>query len=277
MSNAERSPSLAVLIDADNTSARYAKVIFDEIAAKFGEANVRRIYGDFSGTRLGGWDKAIQSLAILQHQQRNNTTGKNAADIALVIDAMDLLHKGKLDGFCLISSDSDFTRLAQRLREDDLKVYGFGERKTPEAFRSACNQFIYVDNLIEVGVEATIPKKAGGAAESVSTSKAASGPKAKRKADPKIQKGTDPESKKEPAYRAVPTILKAMVGIEDDDGWAHLSRIGSQIAIIAPDFDPRSYGHAKLGDLIEASGGFDVKSGTGTARLIRPRRVTIPE
>ena len=129
-------PSLAVLIDADNTSAGYAKAIFEEIV-KLGEANVRRIYGDFAGTRLAGWDKAIQSLAILQHQQRSNTKGKNAADIALVIDAMDLLAKGRLDGFCLVTSDSDFTRLAQRLREDGLTVYGFGERKTPEAFRNA--------------------------------------------------------------------------------------------------------------------------------------------
>ena len=130
---------MAVLIDADNTSARHAHAIFEEIV-KQGESNVRRVYGDFLGTRLAGWNKQIQSLAILQHQQRSNTTGKNAADIALVIDAMDLMHKGKLDGFCLVSSDSDFTRLAQRLREDGLVVYGFGERKTPEAFRSACNR-----------------------------------------------------------------------------------------------------------------------------------------
>ena len=121
-----QSQSLAVLIDADNTSARHAHAIFEEIV-KLGEANVRRIYGDFSGTRLAGWNKQIQSLAILQHQQRSDTTGKNASDIALVIDAMDLMHKGKLDGFCLVSSDSDFARLAQRLREDGLVVYGFGE------------------------------------------------------------------------------------------------------------------------------------------------------
>ena len=162
----ELSLSLAVLIDADNTSARYAHAIFEEIV-KLGEANVRRIYGDFSGTRLAGWNREIQSLAILQHQQRNNTTGKNAADIALVIDAMDLMHKGKLDGFCLISSDSDFTRLAQRLREDGLVVYGFGERKTPEAFRNACNRFIYVDNLSETaageetGATAAVPSGGG--------------------------------------------------------------------------------------------------------------------
>ena len=136
----ERVLSLAVLIDADTTSARHAHAIFEEIV-KLGEVNVRRIYGDFSGRRLSSWNEAIQSLAILQHQQRSNTTRKNAGDIALVIDAMDLMHKGRLDGSCLVSSDSDFTRLAQRLREDGLVVYGFGERKTPEAFRSACNRF----------------------------------------------------------------------------------------------------------------------------------------
>ena len=157
--------SLAVLIDADNTSARYAHAIFEEIV-KLGEANVRRIYGDFSNNRLAGWDSEIQSLAILQHQQRSNTTGKNAADIALVIDAMDLMHKGKLDAFCLVSSDSDFTRLAQRLREDGLQVFGFGERKTPEAFRNACNRFIYVENLV-----AASPDKASAAVGSGSEKK----------------------------------------------------------------------------------------------------------
>ena len=127
MAEVERAASLAVLIDADSTSARYAQAIFEEIV-KLGEANVRRIYGDFSGSQLAAWDAAIQSLAILQHQQHSNTRGKNAADIALVIDAMDLMHKGRLDGVCLVSSDSDFTRLAQRLREDELTVYGFGNR-----------------------------------------------------------------------------------------------------------------------------------------------------
>ena len=126
--------SLAVLIDADTTSARHAQAIFDEIV-KLGEANVRRIYGDFSHGRLAAWDKAIQSLAILQHQQRSNSRGKNASDIALVIDAMDLMFKRTLDGVVLVSSDSDFTRLAQRLREEGLEVYGFGERKAVEAFR----------------------------------------------------------------------------------------------------------------------------------------------
>jgi hypothetical protein len=183
MPTQDQSQSLAVLIDADNTSARYAHAIFEEIA-RLGEANVRRIYGDFAGSRLAGWNSAVQSLAILQHQQRNNTTGKNAADIALVIDAMDLMHKGKLDGFCLISSDSDFTRLAQRLREDGLVVYGFGERKTPEAFRSACNRFIYVDNLTGAGAA-----QVSGAA---------------------VSPAPPPPASKEPPSKAVTIIAKAI-------------------------------------------------------------------
>lgn len=234
--------SLAVLIDADNTSARYATAIFEEIAT-LGEANVRRIYGDFSGTRLGGWDKAVQSLAILQHQQRANTAGKNASDIALVIDAMDLMYKGRVDGFCLISSDSDFTRLAQRLREDGLVVYGFGERKTPEPFRNACTRFIYVENL---GTPAeTAPDRAAAA----------------------------PAKAKDAPSQAVDLIAKAMAGLEDEDGWAELGGIGSRIMHIAPDFDPRSFGYAKLSTLVEKSGGFEVERGDDRVILIRRKRV----
>ncbi len=230
--------SLAVLIDADNTSARHAQAIFEEIV-KLGEANVRRIYGDFSRNRLAGWDEAVKSLAILQHQQRNNTTGKNAADIALVIDAMDLMHKGRLDGFCLISSDSDFTRLAQRLREDGLAVYGFGERKTPEAFRNACNRFIYVENLVE------------DVAEKDSASSAAAA-----------------ETKKEPPSKAVDIVVKAMEG-EDDDGWVHLGSVGSRILGAAPDFDPRTYGCPNLSTLVTKSGGFEVRKDAGGTVSIR--------
>ena len=236
-----QSQSLAVLIDADNTSERYARAIFEEIV-KLGEANVRRIYGDFSGTRLAGWNKNIQSLAILQHQQRNNTTGKNAADIALVIDAMDLMHKGKLDGFCLISSDSDFTRLAQRLREDGLVVYGFGERKTPEAFRSACNRFIYVDNLVEAEA------KEGNGTTTAAPPAAA--------------------TKKEPPSKAVDIIARAIE--ESDDGdWAHLGGIGSRILGTAPDFDPRTYGCPNLSTLATKSGGFEIRKDPSNAVYIR--------
>ena len=237
MANNGQAPSLAVLIDADNTSARYAQAIFEEIV-KLGEANVRRIYGDFSGNRLNSWDGAIQSLAILQHQQRSNTTGKNAADIALVIDAMDLMHKGKLDGVCLVSSDSDFTRLAQRLREDGLMVYGFGERKTPEAFRNACSRFIYAENLIGPGAD-----KSTAAA------------------------GAPPEKKESPK-KAVSIIAKAAED-GDDDGWAHLGGVGSRIQAAAPDFDPRTYGCPNLSTLVTKSGGFEVRKGPGSAIQIR--------
>ena len=238
MTNPGPAPSLAVLIDADNTSARYAQAIFEEIV-KFGEANVRRIYGDFSGARLAKWDKAIQSLAILQHQQRSNTTGKNAADIALVIDALDLMSKGNLDGVCLISSDSDFTRLAQRLREEGLTVYGFGERKTPEAFRNACSRFIYLENVLESGTE-----KANGGAATPST------------------------DKKEPPSRAVKLIAKAIEDM-DEDGWVNLGSVGSRLQAAAPDFDSRTYGCANLSTLVEKSGGFEIRKEPGKGVHIR--------
>ncbi len=236
-SNAE-SRSLAVLIDADNTSPRYSQAIFEEIVT-LGEANVRRIYGDFSEKRLIPWDKAIQSLAILQHQQRSNTTGKNASDIALVIDAMDLMFKGKLDGFCLVSSDSDFTRLAQRLREEGMVVYGFGEQKTPEAFRNACTRFIYVENLMDTGSE----EKTGGAAST-------------------------PTQKKDPPSKARKLIANA-IGEPDADGWENLARVGNHIQAAQPDFDPRSYGCANLSTLVEKSGEFDIRKDKGVVHVRR--------
>ena len=141
-----RAPRLCVLIDADNVPASYAEAIFEEIAS-LGEASVRRIYGDWSATRLNAWAKKVASLGLVADQQFSNTKGKNASDIGLVIAAMDFLHSGLFDGFVLVSSDSDFTRLAARVREQGLDVYGIGEKKTPEAFRMACKRFIYVENL----------------------------------------------------------------------------------------------------------------------------------
>src|SRR5262245_39800612 len=142
-----RSDRLAVLIDADNASAKIADALFEEIA-KIGEASVRRIYGDFSNGRSKGWADILSKHAIIPQQQFAYTTGKNASDITLVIDAMDLLHRGQFNGFCLVSSDSDFTRLAARIREQGVDVYGFGERKTPESFRQACKRFFYTENLL---------------------------------------------------------------------------------------------------------------------------------
>ncbi len=140
-----RLPRLAVLIDADNTSAKIADGLFEEIA-KIGEASVRRIYGDFSSPRSKGWIDILATHAIIPQQQFAYTVGKNATDITLVIDAMDLLLSGRFDGFCLVSSDSDFTRLAARIREQGVDVFGFGEQKTPESFRQACRRFVYTEN-----------------------------------------------------------------------------------------------------------------------------------
>ena len=240
MPEARETRSLAVLIDADNTSAKHAQAIFDEIV-KFGEANVRRIYGDFLHGRLAGWDKAIQSLAILQHQQRSNSKGKNASDIALVIDAMDLMHKQTLDGVVLVSSDSDFTRLAQRLREEGLVVYGFGERKAVEAFRNACNRFIYIENLLEADPEAA---EGGGA------------------------RARGAAQKKEPPSRARRIIADA-IGEPDVDGWESLGSVGQRIQGALPDFDPRSYGCANLSTLVERSGGFDIRKDANNVRVRR--------
>ena len=268
MTNDGNSQSYAVLIDADNASAKYAHAIFEEIA-KFGEANVRRIYGDFSGTRLSAWNQAIQSLAILQHQQRNNTTGKNAADIALVIDAMDLMHKGKLDGFCLVSSDSDFTRLAQRLREENLDVIGFGEAKTPSAFINACNKFTYVENLLAEDVADETEMKGKESAPKSSLAKPAEIGKSKQ---------TGPST--QPLTKAVPLILKAMKQMgeeeEEGDGWYHLGRVGTVLRKLHPDFDPRTYGCIKLSDLAAKTGQFQTKRprGAGTMIARKPQKST---
>lgn len=215
-------PRLAVLIDADNTSAKHADAIFQEIA-NMGEANVRRIYGNFTSDRLKGWRDVLAPLAIVPQQQFDYTTGKNAADILLVIDAMDLMHAGQVDGYCLVSSDSDFTRLAQRLRESGAVVYGFGAKKTPESFRNACSRFLYLENLGSLGQET------------------------KKKEDDGV---------KEPPSKAVPLIRKAMEGAWSADDWIDLAVVGHRLNNLASDFDPRSFGHASLLGVVEATGRF---------------------
>jgi uncharacterized LabA/DUF88 family protein len=235
----DRLPRFAVLIDADNTSPRIAAGLFEEIA-KFGEASVRRIYGDFSSSRLKSWADILQKYAIDPYQQFSYTTGKNASDIALVIDAMDLLHSRRFNGFCLVSSDSDFTRLASRIREEGADVYGFGTQKTPESFRQACRRFIYTENL----------------PEAVTTAEEASSPKARQ-----------------PASAAVPILTKAIEEMETDDGWVKLGVVGRRLANIASDFDPRTYGYRKLSDLVRKSGAFDVDQSEGREMRIRPKPV----
>lgn len=225
---------LAVLIDADNASPRIVVGLFEEIAT-IGEASVRRIYGDFSGGRLKGWTEVLSAHAIMPHQNFANTVGKNASDIALVIDAMDLLHSGRFDGFCLVSSDSDFTRLAARIREQGTDVFGFGEQKTPESFRQACKRFTYTENLVPVSQIDTLPSSEVQAHS------------------PEIA------SIKQPPTAAVPLIETALSQLDDLDGWYFLGAVGARLNALMSDFDPRTYGCAKLVTLIEKSGAFDVR------------------
>jgi uncharacterized LabA/DUF88 family protein len=227
---------LAVLIDADNASARIADGLFEEIA-KLGEASVRRIYGDFASARLKAWSDILAKHAIIPQQNFAYTSGKNASDIALVIDAMDLMHSGRFDGFCLVSSDSDFTRLAARIREQGIDVYGFGEQKTPESFRQACRRFFFTENLLP---EAT------------------SGPDR-----------TPVKKSLQPPSAAVPLLRKVIDQMDSDDGWVNLGEVGKRIINLFPDFDSRTYGHAKLSDLVAKSGSFEVDRQAGRALRIR--------
>jgi uncharacterized LabA/DUF88 family protein len=222
-----RSNRLAVLIDADNASAKIAGRLFEEIA-KIGEASVRRIYGDFSGPRLKPWADILTRHAITPQQQFAYTAGNNASDIALVIDAMDLLHGGRFDGLCLISSDSDFTRLASRIREQGVDVYGFGERRTPESFRQACRRFIYTENLL-------LPEAPAMGAEAAK-----------------------PVKPLQPPSAAIPLLQKALSQMESEEGWVGLGALGQRLSSIATDFDPRTYGYRKLSDLVRKTGAFEV-------------------
>jgi uncharacterized LabA/DUF88 family protein len=233
-----RSPRLAVLIDADNASPKIVDGLFEEIAT-IGEASVRRIYGDFSHARSNGWAKVLPKFAIIPHQQFAQTVGKNASDVAMVIDAMDLLHSGRFDGFCLVSSDSDFTRLAARIREEGVDVYGFGEQKTPESFRQACRRFIYTENLLP---EPVVENSA-----------------------PAARKPLRPPS------AATPIIRRALAQLDDDDGWVHLSPVGSQLGKLTSDFDPRTYGCRKLSDLVRETGAFQVETLEGGRVRIRAK------
>ncbi len=219
-------PLYAVLIDADNIPAKHAKAILKEIAT-FGELALRRVYGDWSSEQLRGWADTVREHGLVAHQETANTKGKNASDIGLVIDAMDILHAGRFDGFVLVSSDSDFTALANRIREQGLEVIGIGERKTPESLRNVCNRFVLIENIIDE----PIPTKSG----------------------------TKSKSNKLPAINAAPLIIAAMEKIEQDDDWYSLSALGKQIMATNSDFDTRTYGCKKLSDLVSNLDQFEIR------------------
>lgn len=233
MSQHSEQPRFAVLIDADNAQASAIVTLLGEIA-KYGVASVKRAYGDWTTSRLNSWKTVLNENAIQPVQQFGYTSGKNSTDAALIIDAMDLLYAGRLQGFCLVSSDSDFTRLATRLRESGMTVMGFGEKKTPRAFVGACDKFVYTEILVasddttEQAASATVTRKSGKELRS----------------DSNLGK-----------------LLRAAVNSSaDEDGWCYIGRIGSYIANKAPDFDPRNYGYSKLSQLLAATEVFETQS-----------------
>lgn len=253
---------LAVLIDADNAPAAIVEALFEEIA-KYGVASVKRIYGDWTLPNLGGWKKVLLDHSIQPIQQFAYTKGKNATDSSLIIDAMDLLYTRRFDGFCLVSSDSDFTRLAARIREEGLTVFGFGEEKTPKPFVAACDKFIYTEILradaADTLADATPPGDKPPAA----------GP------DNGAAKPAEPAKKQKVP---VDFIAKVIEDIDDEDGWVQLGLLGSNISKLRPAFDARLYGFKKLSDLIKGHPKrFELKmraSGStgGEALYVRSRR-----
>ncbi|MCI4405918.1 MAG: NYN domain-containing protein, partial [Sulfuricurvum sp.] len=235
---------LAVLIDADNSQPSIIAGLMDEIASH-GIASVKRIYGDWTDTKLKGWKSVLLEHGLHPMQQFAYTSGKNATDSAMIIDAMDLLYTKNFDGFCIVSSDSDFTRLASRIRESGIKVYGFGEQKTPKAFIGVCDKFIYTENL-------------------------------RRDANHKEAVG----AKIKPDNKALLALVRnAVEDTTNEAGWSYLGSIGQNLINKSPEFDPRSYGFKKLLDLIESLGEFEFKysdplSGSQAVhvRIKRPKR-----
>lgn len=246
------SDTLALLIDGDNASPKIISGLLAEIA-NYGTASVKRIYGDWTKPNLNGWKECLLEHSIQPVQQFAYTTGKNATDGAMIIDAMDLLYTGRFAGFCIVSSDSDFARLAARIREQGITVYGFGERKTPRPFITACDKFVYVDVLN------------GAAAEPQSNTQEKAAPKPKAASDaakPGAEKSAPPQGVAASGKldRAALGILrKAVEASAEEDGRANLARVGSLLSKQSADFDARNYGYARLSDLAEASGILDVE------------------
>ncbi|MGH8063402.1 MAG: NYN domain-containing protein [Pseudoxanthomonas sp.] len=245
--NDDDQPRLAVLIDADNAQPSVIEGLLAEVA-KYGVASVKRIYGDFTSPRMTQWKAALLRHSISPAQQFAYTSGKNATDSSMIIDAMDLLYTRRFDGFCLVSSDSDFTRLAQRVREEGLTVYGFGEKKTPDPFVRACDKFIYTEVLRTAPVvsEAVKPVPVKPAKKAAKTVAPKPVPLSAPVATPAV------ESKDKGVERLpLELIRQAIEEASDDQGWAFLGSVGSYLNKIQPDFDPRLYGHKKLSDLLK--------------------------
>ncbi|MDA9274906.1 NYN domain-containing protein [Crocinitomicaceae bacterium] len=243
----EKDKKLAVLIDGDNIPSKYIKEMMEEIA-KYGNPTIKRIYGDWTKPQLSKWKKLLLENAITPIQQYNYTTGKNSTDSGMIIDAMDILYSDKVDGFCIASSDSDFTRLATRIRETGLSVIGIGEKKTPDPFIVACDKFIYLEIL-----------------------------RASEKDD---ESTPEQREKKKSVDTVTPKVIKLITqtvsDLADDEGWAFLGDVGSLIQKKQPNFDSRNYGFEKLTPLIKSTGKFEIDqrdSGKGRYKLIYIRRM----
>lgn len=230
----EKEKRLAVLIDGDNIPSAQVKEMMEEVA-KYGNPTIKRIYGDWTNPRLGKWKNMLLENAIVPIQQYGYTTGKNATDSAMIIDAMDILYSDRVDGFCIVSSDSDFTRLATRLREAGMNVIGIGEKKTPQPFIVACDKFIYLEILTS---KAEVDTKKGTA------------PKEKQASTNKLESITP---------KVVSLIASTVDDVADDDGWAFLGDVGSLLQKKQPNFDSRNFGFPKLTPLIQATGQFEIE------------------
>jgi uncharacterized protein (TIGR00288 family) len=236
-------PNIALLIDADNSPASKIEEILDELA-NYGVINIRRAYGNWKSPHLKGWEAVLHDYAIQPMQQFAYTKGKGATDAAMIIDAMDLLYTKSLNGFCLVSSDSDFTPLVMRIRANGLKVFGFGEKKTPEPFVNACSKFLYLENL---GSPESVAVQEIQTAETV-TAPAAPRPATEKMGAKELRGNT----------RLVNMLRKAVEASADDEGWAGLGAIGQHISKQAS-FDSRNFGYTKLKDLFQAIGLFEIK------------------
>lgn len=265
---------LAVLIDADNAPRDCLKNVMEEIAI-YGTPTIKRIYGDWTNPNVSGWKTSLLENAVTPIQQYSYTTGKNSTDSAMIIDAMDILYGGKADGFVLVSSDSDFTRLALRLREAGMYVIGMGEKKTPKPFIVACDKFIYIEVIRERVKKETLAEKA-------SEKKTAEKPKTPRKQAKTSPAASEPAGAKEPepekSSDRVPgsvllLIASSVADLADDDGFCDLAALGNLLIKKQPDFDPRSYGFNKLSKMMKALPRFELEVRPGSDPHAKPMYV----
>ena len=241
----DRDNKIAVLVDAENVSEKYAQDLLDEVT-NYGVPTYKRVYGDWTKSQLRNWKDSLLTYSFTPIQQYSYTTGKNSSDSAMIIDAMDILYSGKVTGFCLVTSDSDFTRLAMRLREAGMLVLGMGEKKTPQPFIKACEKFIYLEVLKS------------------SEDKAEEKPDEKAEKDEKEKPAAKKKTAEKPAVSVVP-LKKVRAAIKDivnsignDEGWAYLADVGNNLSKRMPDFDSRNYGYRKLIDLVSTFTGFEI-------------------